>query len=319
MGAPALAPPAAAPAAAPAAPAAAPAPAPAQTPSSTPSPSGPSAAPTPIQTPTAPAGGAPSQPGTQPGASSQAPETRLPPTDVPYAKFREVQTEHTRLRQQMAQMEREHGERQRAWEQRQAAIREQEENYQAIAALLNENPDIAEQLYQRVGKGSGATRQPAGPVVDPEITKKLSTIEQWVQSEREQRQRDMQRQADEQAQRQVDGKLQSLLEQTGYSVDAFLPDVRFYVYNRLRTMPDARLEDIPHLFGEWYRRFEDLYNKRVEGLRGAKADAATASPPTPGPTPAAIAQQGPKGAMDNVTSTKLEELLKQRLGWNDAG
>lgn len=295
------APAASTPPAPPAAPESTPAAAPAASPAGTPPPEG---------------GGAP-------------PEGQLPPPGpepVPYPRFREAQTRASRLERQhraaQAQWAQEREALARQWQEERAALDGRAQQLSALEQVLEEHPDLADQIYDRV-KG-GAARPAAGGKLElpPEVMQKLGQLDQVTSilqtAQRQAAERERQAQLAD-TERQLNGAVEKILTDRGYkSPKQLLPLAANYVLWRVRQMEDADMDDVAPLLAEFLMPLEAEYNARLDGYRQGKATDRQI-PAVPGGTSAAPMTSRPAaGANDRTTSQMAEEALL-RLGWSNNG
>lgn len=289
-----------------------------------------------VETPPAPApasapvSGAPPSVGTSESAPAPAPEgggsdgaADGPAIDphVPWAKFRSVQTTNTQLRRQMQEAESRYQAELDKIRQDMAGVSRYREDYQALEEILRAHPDLAEQLYERVQGKTTAVPKPT-MALPPEITSALEKVgrleERFLQQERH-HQVLSQDAADRALSEQLNQQLSGLMKTRGYP-ETLLPDARSYVLSRVNDMPDLTLDDVPYLFGEWFKMMEQARQTWTGGMvQGKRADLA-ASPPMPGGSPGApITERTEPGRNDGRTKERLEQMLRERLGWGDGG
>ena len=300
------------------------------TPASEPAPA-PTPAPAPSSTPEA----APA-PGQEPGAGSPpeaaAPLPPLTPEPVPYAKFREAQTAATRYRRQMQAAEQrwqeQIQEREREWIAERERLNAQAENFAAMQSVLEQHPDLADQLYERLGTGGQARPQQQPPVAQlpPELVERLSKIDDVTgyieRAERRERQAAFEAGLRE-TQSELNTSVKKILTDRRYqNVDKLTPLASNYVLWRVRNMgPDAEvgMDVVPALLAEFLMPLEEEYSARLDGYRQGKvADRAT-NPAVPGgAAPGTLATRPTAGANDSTTARRLEERLRA-MGWSDGG
>ena len=271
------------------------------------------------------AAGAPGQPGAAQATPTPSADGQAVP-DVPWARFREVQTAHTRLNREYARAREEWNQREQAFQQQVEQARTQNgqvaQDYELLRQLLMQHPDLAEQLYQRVG-GAGLpgtpSARPAAAAGDgytrlhPDQEKLLRQVAEYTQSQSHLSQQAQQRQEREQTDRELTTVVTNLLQQRGW--DGKWGDAaKAHIFRRAAQMGDAQMEDVPYLFAEWFKTQSELVNGEVNRvLKGKVAD--TALPPaTPAGVAAPVRPGVNLGQNDEQTAQHLEGILR-RMGW----
>jgi len=276
-----------------------------------------------------PATGAPARgseaPAATPGGSTQAPAAdggKAPEEPhVPWRKFREVQTDATRARQgHQAEMQRVQNQIAQ-YQQQVTELSRVRDDFSTLEQLLEDNPDLAEQLFQRAGQAKRGGAQPASARPDDAATREIRELRSMIQQDREQQQRQMAA-AREQAEtsrtdQELVGQLKGLLVQHELD-EGWLPHVRAYVLDVARRIPNLDMTEVPYVFAEWARPMHSLLVKQLDQWRAGKlADQRTMPAATNG-NGAVIATPGTGfGPNDRRTAQYLEEQLKARLGWRN--
>ena len=267
-------------------------------------------------------------PGQQPGQAAPSMPTEERNPEVPWGRFREVQTAHTRLKH-------EYGQAREQWTQREQQLLEQAEtqqreygqirqDYELISDLLRRNPDLAEQLYSRIGQGGGTPPIPAGPGgqpqqqpytrLDPKQEQLLRQATDLLQQQSQATQQAQHRAEMERADQDLSKQVSSLLAQRGYS-DAWLSSAKAHILNRARQMGDAQMEDIPYLFQEWFRDTHRLVQAEVNRIVSGKVQDTTLPATPPAGTATAPVRPTPSvGANGDDTAKALATALRG-IGW----
>lgn len=237
---------------------------------------------------------------------------KLAPTDVPYPRFREVETERTEFKRRYEAAQQELGptrarvsqaEQQAQTLERQLA--ERSADLDTYLGVLDRDPELRARVLELLDQGGapGAARRPAaaspaptnGAQLSPEITSKLdralSIIDRAEQADRQAQKDRVQGEFNTEVSRQINGFLiersydpAQVLDSSG----ANLADdvVRFLVVEG-KQMGLERMEDVPFLLNRWYARQEAITQQRLRGYSAAKvADAQNLPPPVPSGSPA---------------------------------
>lgn len=258
----------------------------------------------------------------KPGEAQATTRPELPEPNVPWGRFREVQTSYTRLKREHEAAVRDATTKVTQFERDLTEARQVKSDYEALSEALRAHPDIAEALHDRLGRGRLGGGAPAGTVaLPPEVSKRLEKLdtldkimERIQKAEQTQQQAEIQA-ADRQVEQQLDQHLTKLLTDRGYEPE-WLGDAKEHVFGRIRTMgPDAdvTMDDVTYLFAEWYRKMEKFASART-GTTVAGARDAQRLPPVPGGSPPITPAPTAAGALDGNTARALEEQLRQR-GW----
>lgn len=271
----------------------------------------------------------------KPEGSEQAAGQPTPPQDdmphVPWARFRQAQTERTQARNILTQKEKEWGQREseltRQIEEAKAGTAEQQQviaDYQTLSSALRQNPDIARALMERLGETPAQGSQPrfqgvgaAQPEAESPTLKRLGeTVESLNQrfQQSEQAQREAQERAEKTALRgELENQVGSFLERKGFDPRWKTDAVDYVIKKASEEMPDLELDDVPYVLSLWFKDRNELIQAQVaRQLEGKKADASL--PPSPGAAQGPVRQQQPMGANDEVTNQRALESLT-RLGW----
>jgi hypothetical protein len=273
-------------------------------------------APAPAPTPAPDGGGA--APAPAPGVSPEGGSAQPAPAEpnVPWGRFREVQTEYTRYRRDQAAAQQRYEQQIQTAQRDLEAHRKVKDDFTVLEQLLNNNPDIANQLYERATRGGA---QPAGGQPLPQevqvLLRDMAEVKSILTTARHEQTRQQQAHEDQMTRQQLDNSLKKLLTERKLH-EGFLDQARSYVLARVAQMPDLTLEEVPYVFSEWFKPIHQALNSQVETMRnGKRADQVL--PASPGAAPPMTGT--PKsGALDDTTAKALEELLQQR-GWNNSG
>lgn len=281
----------------------------------------------------APAGDAGGQPPAE-GASGQPAEgdaaaarSGAPPDHVPYGRFRQVQTEYTRDRrqwqQEQARLQRQIDETARAQEAHSRDLAD----YNALKKFLQANPDLGEAFMERMngrGGAAGTTGQAPVATLPPKLAADLEKTRTFMEQMASERAADRQAQAqaaraaeEKQLEQELDVTVRKELTTRGYG-DAILPIAKAYVLRRVLDdkMDDAGFEDVQYLLADFWKALDGEHQRRMTTYRNGKTEDRSI-PATPGSSPP-ISASPEKGALDHVTSKRLEDALTQ-LGWNNDG
>jgi len=309
-------------------PTAAPSSTPSGPPAGAPPPSGP-----PPAAPSAPAGGregsssqaTPAKPpagtpGAAEGTSEQAAATPegVKPIDephVPWRKFREVQTDATRARaahqQEMGRITGQIEDLRRE-NQQLSGVRD---DFRVLEQLIEENPDLAEQLFQRAGSvREGSKTAAAKPAVDPAILNEVRQLRSMIEGDRQRQTHAQEQQQLHATDTELSGVLGKLLAENRLD-DGWLPHARAYVLDAARRIPTLEMHEVPYIFAEWAKPLQGLLVRQLNAWRNGKAEDARVLPPVPS-TGGHVSGTVQHGANDNQTKRLLEERLRA-LGWKD--
>lgn len=294
--------------------------------------------PTPSSQPTAPpaGGGSPGAPAggaggsTQPSGAPPPPAEAAPPGEagapdqrppVPYSTFkRERANFNKRIRdlearfQAASEWERKYGT--LADEHRQ--LTERFGDYNALAAVIRANPELADQISEAIRQSGGAPPsdgKPSYAALPPDVMdaiKGMGTLVKQVEQGRVmQARQEEQRQLNE-TRKDVQVRIGKLLKAKGLN-DGFLPHAEAYVLRRVNELGDeAEMDDIPYLFAEWAGPLLDWHNEKLSALTaGKRSDAGLPVPPGSSPPVGAAA---PKHGLDGEATKRGVEFLTSR-GW----
>jgi hypothetical protein len=244
---------------------------------------------------------------------------------VPWAEHRQLKSEITRLRRESQESQRRYQtEMQTLQQQREsvaADMRRKADDYDVLRGALQEHPDLADQLYERLGM-TGDKRPGRGelpiPAAIAEKLAKLDRIDAAI-AKVEQREADTQRQLRlQETERELDGGISKILTDRRYKApERLLPLCKDYVLERVREMEDASMEDVPHLLAEYLLPWEQEFQARLEGYRQGKTEDLRLPASGGGGAQNPIAAKTGLGANDDTTSRIAEELIASRLGWGN--
>jgi hypothetical protein len=195
------------------------------------------------------------------------------------------------------------------------------EDFSTLEQLLEDNPDLAEQLFQRAGRGGqGGTEAPHGRV-DTELTNEVRQLRSMIEQDREASQRSSIQAKEQHEMSQTDQELSTALKKllAEHDLDEdWLPHARAYVLETARRIPNLEMDEIPYVFAEWARPMHGLLVKQLDKWRTGKFSDQKVMPPAPTGNGAVMAARGEHvGANDRKTAAFLEEQLKARLGWRN--
>jgi hypothetical protein len=296
---------------------------------------------TPTPTPAAPPTGGGSTQGSSPGgdtSGSTQPQSGAPPSDgpaapgeagvqpdqrppVPYSTFkRERATFNKKIRDLEARMQAAS-----EWELKYGKLADEHRqlnerfgDYNALAAVIRANPELADQISEAIRQSGGAAPSDgkqsyaALPPDVMEAIKGMGTLVKQVEQGRvQQAQQEEQRQLNE-TRKDVQSRIGKLLKAKGLE-DGFLPHAEAYVLRRVNELGDeAEMDDIPYLFAEWAAPLLDWHNKKLSALTaGKKSDAGLPVPPGSSPPVGAAAA---KHGLDGEATKRGVDYLVSR-GW----
>jgi len=192
-------------------------------------------------------------------------------------------------------------------------------DYNALAAVIRANPELADQISEAIRQSGGAAPsadgKPTYATLPPDVMQAIkgmgTLVQQVEQGRRQQAQAEEQRQLAE-TRKDVQGRIGKLLKAKGFD-ESFLPGAEAYVLRRVNELgDDAEMDDIPYLFAEWAGPLLDWHNQKLQALSaGKKTDAAL--PAVPGSSPP-VGAAASKHGLDGEASRRAVEYLQQR-GW----
>jgi hypothetical protein len=202
-------------------------------------------------------------------------------------------------------------------------LRAVKSDYDVLEQLIDENPDLAEQLFERAGKmrpraGRAAAPTPGAPAgASPEVLQELKQLRSMVEQDRSGRTEAEKQARMSQTDQQLGEQLKGLL--TEHELDeAWLPSAREYVLSVARRYPQLDMAEVPYVFAEWARPLQERLSKQLTTWRNGKLEDQRVLPPMPGGSgQAVVAGANGKGALDRNTKAILEERLKSALGWKN--
>jgi hypothetical protein len=299
---------------------------------STPTPSAPAAP---------PAGGAssqgssPSGPGgsTQPsGAPPSSGETVAAPAPpdstgevrgqpVPYATFKRQRSEfNKKIRDLESRVQAAH-----EWEGKYGKLADEHRilnerfgDYNALAAVIRANPELADQISEAIKQSGGAAPSDGKQqyaTLPPDVMQAIKGMGQLVQQVEQGRVQ----QAKIEEQRQLDATRKTVQDRIGKLLKAkgldegFLSGAEAYVLRRVNELGDeAEMDDIPYLFAEWAGPLLDWHNKQLSALTAGKRQDA-GLPAVPGSSPP-VGAAAAKHGLDGEATKRGVDFLLQR-GW----
>lgn len=276
-------------------------------------------------TPSAPPGtasppaGPPGTGGSAQGAEGQPPGKSPEEPHVPWRKFREVQTEATRFRQAHQQEMGKATQQITALQRQVEESRQAREDYNTLEQLLEDNPDLAEQLFKRAGGGQG--QPPARSAADPEVMNEVRQLRSMYEQDKKQQAEAQAAYTEKQENERTDTALGDTLKRLLVEHDldeGWLPHARAYVLETARRIPNLEMDEVPYVFAEWARPMHGLLVKQLDKWRTGKFADQRTMPPSPNGNGAVMAAgRDAGGANDRTTARFLEEQLKARLGWRN--
>jgi len=243
---------------------------------------------------------------------------------VPWRKFREVQTDLTNTRRAHAgELERVNGQIAQLTQQNQELL-QTKNDYDVLEQLIDENPDLAEQLFERAGNmraraaaagRAGRNGQPQAAPADTGLAQEVRQLRSMYESDRAARTEAETNARLSNTDVQLVEQLKGLLAE--HELDhSWLPSAREYVLAVARKYPTLDMSEVPYVFAEWAGPLQERLNQQLNTWRNGKLADAKSLPPMPGGSPV-VAAAGVKGALDRSTKSILEERLKSQLGWKN--
>lgn len=191
-------------------------------------------------------------------------------------------------------------------------------DYNALAAVIRANPELADQISEAIRQSGGAAPgdgKPQYAALPPDVMQAIKGMGQLVQQVEQGRQQELAREEQRQlseTRKDVQQRIGKLLKAKGLE-DGFLPHAEAYVLRRVNELGDeAEMDDIPYLFAEWAAPLLDWHNKQLSALTaGKKSDAGLPVPPGSSPPVGAAAQ---KHGLDGEATKRGVDYLVSR-GW----
>lgn len=258
------------------------------------------------------------QPAAPAGEGAGVPGKAVGDPHVPWRKFREAQTQLTEARRTHAgEIERVNAQIAQLTHANQQ-LQEVKGNYDILEQLIDENPDLAEQLYERAGKlrpRGGAAAPEGRPATDPNVLNELRQLRSIVENDRQAKVEATSNAKLEETDRQLEGQLRDLLSE--HDLDhSWLPSAKEYVFAVARRIPTLDMGEVPYVFAEWAKPLQERLNNQLNTWRNGKLADQRNLPPSPN-TSVAVGAREKSGALDRSTKAILEERLKQQLGWRN--
>lgn len=268
---------------------------------------------------TQPTSGAPSSDApVPPGEAGASPDGRPP---VPYSTFKRERANFRRQIRELegritggSEWERKYGDLERQHKELEGRFGD----YNALAAVIRANPELADQIQEAIRQSGGAAPQRGSPEyakLPPEVLRTLAgmgTLVEQVQAGQKQAAERQEAAQLDATRKDVQGRIGKLLKAKGLS-EKFLPGAEAYVLKRVNDLgEDAEMDDIPYLFAEWAGPLLDWHQSQLAALTsGKKADAGLpAVPGSSAPVTAAPAKHG----LDGEATKRGVDFLLQR-GW----
>lgn len=308
-------------------------------PAATPAPSAPSAAPVPE------AGAIPGAGAIDPAAPPPLPDLNLAPEAVPYARFREIETERTRYKREAEQLRNDYEplrSKVPAYEQQIAeanaradAARTAQEDLDHLLGVVQSDPELKRQVFDLLNSGRAlpSAGRPAAPPRTPaeaqamglppeqmaKIDRVFNIVERAEQAEHHARAQAAQTQLDNEVERMAT----KYLTERGYdpaivvdpSKGTKLSDVVLdFIADEAKGLGGGRIEDVPYLLNRWYARTEAVVHHRVRNYTGQKLATAQSSPPSlPGGSPPISVENRPLPVSDPRVAQQALAYLRGRL------
>lgn len=292
-------------------------------------------APAPAAAPEAPSAAPAAAPPVEGGAapSGAGPDDTPPPPPgpppVPYTKFREAQVRATRLERARAEAEQRFQahlrQREQEWNQAKAQLETQANQYREFQQVLQDHPDLADQLYERLTKAGATPAQAKAQVANlpPEVLERLERMERQSAEARDvliqarQQQAQAAREAQLQAvQTELDSTIKKIFTDRQYKCGDELTKVAsHYVLWRVQNMEDADMSDVAPLVAEFLMPIEREFQARLQAYREGKTQDRSIPPVPGGPQHTALTSRPSAGANDNATSDLATQMLVEKLGW----
>lgn len=300
-------------------------------PESTPTPE-PTPAPQPTEAP--PASPPPAEappPGEAPGEPTPSEARRAVDDRVPYPRFRQVQTEATQIRRQMAQQRQEYDTLRGRTGALEEQLRQRDEelgDHRALAEIVRSDPDLYETVRQRIetaqrtGGGAPVRQAPAasGNGPEPDWLRTVRENNDFIKEERARLQTDREQANKQRLYTTVHDTVTGLLKQNGYhqNLEKLAPRVIDFIVARGETMFEdtGTLEDVPWLFNQWLEG--QALAEQARSTDRIAAHTASAARPSPVPAgPMAPAGAKPIAVGDPRIREQAERLLRG-AGWGNA-
>jgi len=203
-------------------------------------------------------------------------------------------------------------------QQQHAELAERYNNFNALANVIRQNPEIAQQIEEALGQDTARGQEQAIAQLPPEAQQVIQRMGAFLENQDRQQQMVAQRQEQGElanVHREVQGTLTSLLEKKGFEAKPFLPLLESYVLNRLRGMGEsAEFSDIPLIAAEWFGAINKWHQAQLSSLSdGKRRDGML--PASPGSS-APVSAAAPKYALDETATQRGIEMLKG-LGWKE--
>jgi len=189
------------------------------------------------------------------------------------------------------------------------------DDFRVLEQLIEENPDLAEQLFQRAGSVREGSKQAAAqPHADPAILNEVRQLRSMIEGDRQRVSQAQEQQQLHATDTELSGVLGRLLADNRLD-DGWLPHARAYVLDAARRIPTLEMHEVPYIFAEWAKPLQGLLVRQLNSWRNGKAEDARVLPPVPS-TGGHVSGTVPHGANDMTTKRLLEERLRA-LGWKD--
>jgi hypothetical protein len=235
-----------------------------------------------------------------------------------------VQTELTDTRRRhQGELERVNGQINTLTQQNQQLL-QTKQDYDILEQLIDENPDLAEQLFERAGslkpragqaaRGAGGG-QPATNGAPPELVQEVRQLRSMLEGQRAQETEAATNARLSNTDRELGESLKTLLREHELD-ESWLPSAREYVLAVARRIPTLDMSEVPYVFADWAKPLMERLNSQLNTWRNGKLMDQKTLPPSPtGGT--MVTGQPARGALDRNTKSILEERLKSALGWRN--
>jgi hypothetical protein len=274
---------------------------------------------------TQPSSGAPSSSGGDgDGANVTQPEAGATPDQRPPVPYSTFKRERANFNKRIRDLEARYQEA-AAWEKKYGTLADEHRqlterfgDYNALAAVIRANPELAEQISEAIRQSGGAAPtdgKPSYAQLPPDVMQAIKGMGQLVQQVEQgralQAKQEEQRQL-EATRKDVQARISKLLKAKQLD-EKFLPQAEAYVLRRVNEMgEEAEMDDIPYLFAEWAGPLFDWHNQKLSALTaGKKSDSGMPVPPGSSPPVAAAAA---KHGLDGEATKRGVEFLTSR-GW----
>lgn len=275
------------------------------------------------------------------------PELRLAPTDVPYPRFREVETERTRYKREADELRQKYEPLDTKVTTLEQQIADATRRYDEVApakadlelllGVLDTNPELRRQVFDELNSGraiqpraagGGAVRPPsaappAAPGLAPEVNQRLERVLGVIEQAETNQRQEAARQAQAAFDSRVESQAATFLTERGYDPNLVVDPrsnlrvvdvVLDYMAVEGEKFGGGRIEDVPHLLNGWYARQEQIVSHRLKSYAGAKvADARAVPTSLPGGSPPVSVENKALPISDPRVTRQAIDFLRSRL------